>query len=181
MIDTLAVDRFHADDEPAPICDFCGWEDRTPDWIIDAIREPQPGQPRTELTVQLCRFCFRSNAAASWLAGHEDDWTVARDQARAFNMLRAELLLAVGPPDLRVVALQHAFAEGGGGALELADRRRMMQRADAIHAWLAQDRVAVSTVERTCRVCGCTDAKACVLDDVPCHWVALNVCSGCSR
>ena len=33
--------------------------------------------------------------------------------------------------------------------------------------------------KRVCRVCGCTDAKACVVDGVPCHWVEPDLCSAC--
>ncbi len=33
---------------------------------------------------------------------------------------------------------------------------------------------------RKCRVCGCTDERACVIDDgIPCHWVADDLCSVC--
>lgn len=32
---------------------------------------------------------------------------------------------------------------------------------------------------RTCRLCGCTDARACVTDGVACHWVGLALCSAC--
>lgn len=37
------------------------------------------------------------------------------------------------------------------------------------------------TVERTCRVCGCTDTSACVVRGVACHWVAPgdDLCSAC--
>jgi hypothetical protein len=34
---------------------------------------------------------------------------------------------------------------------------------------------------RTCRVCGCTDDRACVTDDGPCHWVAPDLCSACAQ
>lgn len=32
---------------------------------------------------------------------------------------------------------------------------------------------------RECRVCGCTDDKACHTPDGPCHWVAADLCSAC--
>lgn len=33
---------------------------------------------------------------------------------------------------------------------------------------------------RECRVCGCTDERACVgADGRPCHWVAADLCSAC--
>lgn len=32
---------------------------------------------------------------------------------------------------------------------------------------------------RTCRVCGCTDAKACVDERGPCWWVGADLCSHC--
>ena len=34
-------------------------------------------------------------------------------------------------------------------------------------------------MERTCRGCGCTDAQACVVDGIPCHWVDPTLCSAC--
>ena len=33
---------------------------------------------------------------------------------------------------------------------------------------------------RPCRVCGCTAARACVTDGVPCHWVEADLCSACA-
>ena len=33
---------------------------------------------------------------------------------------------------------------------------------------------------RTCVVCGCTEARACVSNGVPCHWVKPNLCSACA-
>ena len=33
--------------------------------------------------------------------------------------------------------------------------------------------------ERTCRVCGCTDSRACVGDRGPCWWVEGDVCNYC--
>lgn len=36
-------------------------------------------------------------------------------------------------------------------------------------------------VQDVCRVCGCTDDDACVdLDDLPCFWVAVDLCSACA-
>ena len=40
-------------------------------------------------------------------------------------------------------------------------------------------------MENECFGCGCTDTKACVNNDVPCHWLVLDrtlglgVCSSC--
>lgn len=31
----------------------------------------------------------------------------------------------------------------------------------------------------TCRVCGCTDSRACVTADGPCYWVEPGLCSAC--
>ncbi len=36
-------------------------------------------------------------------------------------------------------------------------------------------------VERKCRVCGCTNAKACIADGVPCRWVEDDLCSACEE
>ena len=35
------------------------------------------------------------------------------------------------------------------------------------------------TKVRTCRVCGCTEDKACITDGVPCHWIEKDLCSAC--
>ena len=38
------------------------------------------------------------------------------------------------------------------------------------------------TGTRKCRVCGCTNAKACIDNDgVPCHWVSEDLCSACAE
>jgi len=33
---------------------------------------------------------------------------------------------------------------------------------------------------RRCRVCGCTDHDACTVLDVPCCWIAEDLCSACA-
>lgn len=33
---------------------------------------------------------------------------------------------------------------------------------------------------RKCRACGCTETMACVVEGVPCHWVAEDLCSACA-
>lgn len=37
----------------------------------------------------------------------------------------------------------------------------------------------VETV-RCCRVCGCAEHDACVLDDTPCTWLGEDLCSACA-
>jgi hypothetical protein len=32
---------------------------------------------------------------------------------------------------------------------------------------------------RRCRKCGCTDERACITAEGPCHWVAADLCSAC--
>ena len=32
---------------------------------------------------------------------------------------------------------------------------------------------------RKCRVCGCTQEKACLVKGSPCHWVEWDLCSAC--
>ena len=34
--------------------------------------------------------------------------------------------------------------------------------------------------DQKCRVCGCTDDRACVTEFGPCHWIAKDLCSACS-
>lgn len=44
-----------------------------------------------------------------------------------------------------------------------------------------EPRVGESSIFRRCRVCGCTDAHACIDGGVPCHWVADDLCSACDQ
>lgn len=30
---------------------------------------------------------------------------------------------------------------------------------------------------RACRICGCTENRACVINDEPCSWISADVCS----
>lgn len=43
---------------------------------------------------------------------------------------------------------------------------------------------AVTKVEHreapVCVACGCTDDRACLVDEVACHWVAPDLCSACT-
>jgi hypothetical protein len=32
---------------------------------------------------------------------------------------------------------------------------------------------------RKCRICGCTNAIACIVEGVPCHWIEDDLCSNC--
>lgn len=34
---------------------------------------------------------------------------------------------------------------------------------------------------RACRICGCTDDNACLVDNIPCHWVEADLCSACAE
>jgi hypothetical protein len=34
--------------------------------------------------------------------------------------------------------------------------------------------------EDKCRVCGCTESRACVTEGVPCHWAEPDLCSACA-
>lgn len=35
--------------------------------------------------------------------------------------------------------------------------------------------------ERQCRICGCTEKRACATNSGPCHWVEADLCSGCTE
>lgn len=35
------------------------------------------------------------------------------------------------------------------------------------------------TALRSCRICGCTDDRACVTNGTPCHWAQPGLCSAC--
>lgn len=57
----------------------------------------------------------------------------------------------------------------------VAADRGLLDRAPAVYALIPPPQ------ERACRVCGCTDARACVtVDGVPCHWIAADLCSACA-
>lgn len=32
-----------------------------------------------------------------------------------------------------------------------------------------------------CKLCGCTDDRACMTPNGPCHWVKKDLCSACAR
>jgi hypothetical protein len=34
--------------------------------------------------------------------------------------------------------------------------------------------------ERRCRVCGCTDEQACLVEGLPCCWAEEDLCSACA-
>ncbi len=38
---------------------------------------------------------------------------------------------------------------------------------------------AEEAFKRKCRVCGCTDDRACVTDGLACSWVEADLCSAC--
>lgn len=44
--------------------------------------------------------------------------------------------------------------------------------------YAALERDALATTPRRCRVCGCTDAKAC---PDGCYWITENLCSRCDK
>lgn len=35
--------------------------------------------------------------------------------------------------------------------------------------------------ERRCRICGCSENRACATSAGPCHWVEEDLCSGCTE
>lgn len=35
--------------------------------------------------------------------------------------------------------------------------------------------------ERKCRICECTNSKACMIEGVPCHWIEEDLCSSCEK
>jgi hypothetical protein len=37
----------------------------------------------------------------------------------------------------------------------------------------------LSSFDRQCRVCGCTQERACIKDGQACHWISTNLCSAC--
>jgi hypothetical protein len=45
---------------------------------------------------------------------------------------------------------------------------------------VAKDLACRGAPIRFCRICGCTDAHACVVDAVPCHWERPEICSACA-
>lgn len=43
----------------------------------------------------------------------------------------------------------------------------------------AQLAASIRAGGRTCRVCGCTQDRACITQAGPCHWVEWDLCSAC--
>ena len=58
--------------------------------------------------------------------------------------------------------------------VELSDGARVCSSCDRM-----KDASAVQGRERACRVCGCTQDRACVTELGPCFWVDATLCSGC--
>jgi hypothetical protein len=54
-----------------------------------------------------------------------------------------------------------------------------MLDAAAAAGFETRRRRAVIAALRTCRKCGCTDARACITGGAPCHWVEADLCSAC--
>lgn len=40
--------------------------------------------------------------------------------------------------------------------------------------------MSASATSQHCEICGCTEARACVTEDGPCHWVRPGLCSACA-
>lgn len=63
----------------------------------------------------------------------------------------------------------------------LADE--LIERAEVAFDTATPSSVAADRAVRTCRVCGCTDDRACYPGKGPfavaCHWVELDLCSAC--
>lgn len=55
-------------------------------------------------------------------------------------------------------------------------RRRKQTQAERIRAARQRPEAPAEPAERSCRVCGCTDAWGC---DEGCEWVEADLCSAC--
>lgn len=77
----------------------------------------------------------------------------------------------------RVLRLIHAGRFGDHARLVETGPARREWRIAADAEWPAGK--AGRPALRRCRECGCTDARACVVDGVPCHWVEQDLCSAC--
>lgn len=81
-----------------------------------------------------------------------------------------------GSTDLRMWVAQDLCLPCATDGLEAAERR---------HGYGPDSATRNGSIQRRCRVCGCTDERACVEMDlhgdcVPCHWVADDLCSSCA-
>jgi hypothetical protein len=45
----------------------------------------------------------------------------------------------------------------------------------------ATNQERVKAQERACVICGCTEQKACMTHEGPCHWVVDGLCSACGK
>jgi hypothetical protein len=79
------------------------------------------------------------------------------------------------------------FVRGRDG-VEYPFRSRLLPPREFFHQAQADlDRFAVAKAlaltaeEQACRICGCTNGRACLSDETgePCHWVEEDLCSEC--
>lgn len=98
---------------------------------------------------------------------------------------------------MRFLSADHAISDERFDRIHAVVRTVTRQLADGqhdvLHAELAEalqilDETAEAeadargaNAEGTCRVCGCTDSRACVTNGAPCHWVEADLCSACAE
>lgn len=113
------------------------------------------------------------------------DWADARAKARGLEKAKNvwDELSEAGPAELEVLLSDQVSKQvTSGSGLPLDKLRDMLEPPAPISAVEAAERVTAKRAERragvaSCRVCGCTNARACVGG---CAWVETDLCSACA-
>lgn len=87
-----------------------------------------------------------------------------------------------------IVAFRHALAVGQRAWPRRIECRVLVRDAEwTAHAFDARfigprfDHQLITRIARCCRICGCTDDRACPMPDGRgCNWARVNVCSACA-
>lgn len=110
---------------------------------------------------------------------------------RIANMVQADFAIAVDSNDPRprllrnmIVGALLAFRdEVLYEAAKVCDKSAAIHRAHGETTWAALEEsrgeeIRELSSEQRCRVCGCTEAKAC---EGGCSWFSMNLCTSCSK
>jgi ParB family chromosome partitioning protein len=121
--------------------------------------------------------------------------------ARTLNISQGEIANTIRlldlPSKVQDMIISHEITESHGRSLlQLKNMNDMLIYAEdaaknnwsvitldnVIKTYLESQKPKLAeTPKKKCRVCGCTDDNACVVEGVPCHWVEEDLCSACAE
>ncbi len=88
-----------------------------------------------------------------------------------FQMVSVE----IGKPASMQLPLENDIRRQTAAMNEGEAAQAAAEKPDAIEEIAALDGLP----GRKCRICGCTEGKACITDDGPCFWIEPDLCSAC--